>query len=326
MGIADVFVEAVTDGSLLVAVPVAAVAGLVSFLSPCVLPLVPGYLSFVTGLSGEQLADVVRTTGRAPSGAVFARAAAVSAPASSTPAGATAAGPAPAGPAPAGPAPAGPAPAGTAAATSAPGGTAPATAGPAAGARRSRVVVGTLLFVLGFSSVFVTSGALFGGLGSTLALHQETVDVVLGLLTVLMGAAFLGLVPGLQREVRLHRLPSPGLAGAPLLGLLFGVGWTPCLGPTLAAVQTLAYREASAGRGALLTAAYCAGLGLPFLATGLAFSRALGAFAVVKRHYAVVTRIGGGLLLLVGLLLISGLWQSVVADLRGWVSGFETAV
>jgi cytochrome c-type biogenesis protein len=197
---------------------------------------------------------------------------------------------------------------------------------PAPALRRGRVLLGTVLFVLGFSAVFVTSGALFGGLGSRLAGHQDTVDVVLGLLTIVMGLAFLGLVPGLQREVRLHRLPSPGLAGAPLLGVLFGVGWTPCLGPTLAAVQTLAYREASAGRGALLTAAYCAGLGIPFVLTGLAFTRALGAFAVVKRHSAVVVRVGGGLLVLVGLLLVSGLWSSVIADLRGWVSGFETAV
>jgi cytochrome c-type biogenesis protein len=268
MSVADVFVETVTDGSLLLAVPVAAVAGLVSFLSPCVLPLVPGYLSFVTGLSGEQLAEAQRATPAA-------------------------------------------------------GDTLVRTAAPV---RRSRVLAGSVLFVLGFSAVFVTSGALFGSLGSVLAGHQDVVDVVLGLLTILLGLAFLGLVPGLQREVRFHRLPSPGLAGAPLLGVLFGVGWTPCLGPTLAAVQTLAYREASAGRGALLTAAYCAGLGIPFVLTGLAFSRALGAFAVVKRHYAVVMRVGGGLLVLVGLLLVSGLWSSVVADLRGWVSGFETAV
>ncbi len=269
MSIADTFVETVTDGSLLLAVPVAAVAGLVSFLSPCVLPLVPGYLSFVTGLSGEQLAESQRS--RPAEGDTLVRT------------------------------------------TSPP-------------VRRSRVLAGSVLFVAGFSAVFVTSGALFGSLGSTLAGHQGVVDVVLGLLTILLGLAFLGLVPGLQREVRLHRLPSPGLAGAPLLGVLFGVGWTPCLGPTLAAVQTLAYREASAGRGALLTAAYCAGLGIPFVLTGLAFSRALGAFAVVKRHYAVVMRVGGGLLVVVGLLLVSGLWGAFIADLRGWVSGFETAV
>ncbi|MDP9465705.1 MAG: cytochrome c biogenesis protein CcdA [Actinomycetota bacterium] len=271
MSIADTFVEAVTDGSLLLAVPVAAVAGLVSFLSPCVLPLVPGYLSFVTGLSGEQLAESQRS-GRGE------------------------------------------------------GNTLVRTVPPAVPVRRSRVLAGSVLFVAGFSVVFVTSGALFGSLGSVLAGHQDVVDVALGLLTILLGLAFLGLVPGLQREVRLHRLPSPGLAGAPLLGVLFGVGWTPCLGPTLAAVQTLAYREASAGRGALLTAAYCAGLGIPFVLTGLAFSRALGAFAVVKRHYAVVMRVGGGLLVVVGLLLVSGLWSSFIADLRGWVSGFETAV
>ena len=272
MSVADTFVQAVTDGSLLVAVPVAAAAGLVSFLSPCVLPLVPGYLSFVTGLSGEQLAAEQTGGAAAGTGATLVRDRS-----------------------------------GTA-------------------VRRSRVVAGSLLFVLGFSAVFVTSGALFGSLGSVLAGHQGVVDVVLGLLTILLGLVFLGLVPGLQREVRFHRLPSPGLAGAPVLGVLFGVGWTPCLGPTLAAVQTLAYREASAGRGALLTAAYCAGLGIPFVLTGLAFTRALGAFAVVKRHYAVVMRVGGGMLVLVGLLLVSGLWGDVVADLRRWVSGFETAV
>jgi hypothetical protein len=144
--------------------------------------------------------------------------------------------------------------------------------------------------------VFVTSGALFGGLGGLLVEYRSVVDRVLGALTVLLGLVFLGLVPGLQREVRFHRLPSPGLAGAPLLGVLFGVGWTPCLGPTLAAVQTLAYTQASAGRGALLTAGYCAGLGIPFVLTGLAFRRALGAFAVVRRHSALVMRIGGGLL------------------------------
>jgi cytochrome c-type biogenesis protein len=274
MSVAESFVEVVTDGSLLLAMPVAAIAGLVSFLSPCVLPLVPGYLSFVTGLTGEELGDTrgrpSPTTTSAPDGDLLVQ-----------------------------------------------------TASPV---RRGRVLAGSLLFVAGFSAVFVTGGALFGGLGSTLAGHQRTVDLVLGVLTVALGLVFLGVLPGLQREVRSHWLPSPGLAGAPVLGVLFGVGWTPCLGPTLAAVQTLAYREASAGRGALLTAAYCIGLGVPFVLTGLAMRRALGAFEAVKRHYALVMRIGGGLLVLVGLLLVSGLWEDVMVELRGWVSGFETVV
>ena len=275
MGVTGFFVSAVQDGSLLIALPVAAAAGLVSFLSPCVLPLVPGYLSFVTGLSGQELGDT-RGGLQQPAGDTLVR-------------------------------------------TEAPVRT-------QAPVRRARVLAGSVLFVLGFSAVFVTSGALFGGLGGLLVEYRSVVDRVLGALTVLLGLVFLGLVPGLQREVRFHRLPSPGLAGAPLLGVLFGVGWTPCLGPTLAAVQTLAYTQASAGRGALLTAGYCAGLGIPFVLTGLAFRRALGAFAVVRRHSALVMRIGGGLLVLVGLLLVSGLWETLMLDVRSWVGGFETAV
>lgn len=285
MSIADSFVTAVTDGSLVVAIPVAAVAGLVSFLSPCVLPLVPGYLSFVTGLSGEELGD---TRGAAPA-ATPALPSGVAGPLAS-------------------------------------GGTAVLDRPAVAPMRQGRVLLGSLLFVLGFSAVFVTSGALFGSLGSLLVGYQSTVDIVLGVLTIALGLVFLGVLPGLQREVRFHRLPSPGLAGAPLLGVLFGVGWTPCLGPTLAAVQTLAYREASAGRGALLTAAYCLGLGIPFVVTGLAMRRALGAFAVVRRHYTLVMRIGGGLLIAVGLLLVSGLWADLIAEMRGLITGFDTVV
>jgi cytochrome c-type biogenesis protein len=294
VSLVETFVATVTDGPMLLALPVAATAGLVSFLSPCVLPLVPGYLSYVTGLSGAELGD--DRAASAPRAAVAAGAApqAVGAP------------------------------------VSAPVGAAPSAVAsdhePAVQVRRGRVLAGSLLFVLGFSAVFVTSGALFGGLGGLLVEHKAVVDRVLGALTVLLGMVFLGLVPRLQREVRFHRLPDAGLAGAPLLGVLFGVGWTPCLGPTLAAVQTLAYTQASAGRGALLTVAYCAGLGIPFVLSGLAFRRALGAFAVVKRHYALVTRIGGGMLVVVGLLLVSGMWETVMIELRGWIAGFETAL
>ncbi|MCW2606269.1 MAG: putative cytochrome biosis rane protein [Frankiales bacterium] len=263
MSVADTFVDTVTSGPVLLALPVAAAAGLVSFLSPCVLPLVPGYLSYMTGLSGAELGD---TRGLEGDTLVKTK------------------------------------------------------------VRRGRVLAGSVLFVLGFSAVFVTTGALFGGLGGALVAHKQVVDRVLGALTVLLGLSFLGLVPGMQRELRFHTLPDAGLAGAPLLGVLFGVGWTPCLGPTLGAVQTLAYTQASAGRGALLTAGYCLGLGLPFIATGLAMRRALGAFDVVKRHYGLVMKVGGGLLVVVGLLLVSGLWARIVLQMQVLVSGFETVV
>jgi cytochrome c-type biogenesis protein len=283
-GLGAAFAALVTDGPLLVAALVAAVAGLVSFLSPCVLPLVPGYLSYVTGLSGADLA------GEAPG---------------------TAGGPRDAGGEPG------------RAGVLAPERPTVRTAG-RGGLRRGRVLLGSTLFVLGFTAVFVSLGTAFGGLGAVL--QDPVVTRVLGVVTVVFGLAFLGLVPGLQREVRVHRLPAAGLAGAPLLGVLFGLGWTPCLGPTLGAVQALAYDAASAGRGAFLTAAYCLGLGLPFVLSGLAYRRALGAFAVVRRHAAVVTRAGGGMLVVLGLLLATGLWDAVLLQLRPLIGGFETAV
>ena len=276
MSVTSTFVSTVTDGPLLFALPVAAAAGLVSFLSPCVLPLVPGYLSYVTGLTGVDLA-----TGTAA-----------------------------------------PAPTGSAAVAS--GDVLVRTQAPAEQRVRARVLLGSVLFVLGFSAVFVSEGALFGTVGQSLQEHRAVIDQVLGVLTVFLGLTFLGLVPGMQREVRFHRLPRAGLAGAPVLGVLFGFGWTPCLGPTLGAVQTLAFTQASAGRGAILTAAYCAGLGIPFVLTGLAYRRALGAFTVVKRHYDVVLKVGGGLLVVIGLLLVSGRWELLMIKLRVLVAGSST--
>jgi cytochrome c-type biogenesis protein len=247
------FEKTVLTGPLLLALPVAMIAGLVSFLSPCVVPLVPGYLSYVTGLSGADLDDRERR-------------------------------------------------------------------------RRGRVLAGSVLFVLGFSAVFVSYGALFGGLGSTLRAHTVVLDRVLGVLMVLLGLAFMGWIPGLQREMRFHRLPAAGLAGAPVLGVLFGVGWTPCIGPTLGAVQTLALAGSSATQGALLTLAYCVGLGLPFVIVALAFRRALGVLSVVKRHYGLVTWIGGAMLVIVGILLLSGAWATLVGDLQHSVNSFTPAV
>ena len=239
------------SGSLALAIPVALVAGLVSFFSPCVIPLLPGYLSYATGLGGADLES----------------------------------------------------------------------------ARRGRMVAGSLLFVLGFSLVFVALGTLSGALGAWLITWQREITLVLGAVTILLGLAFAGVVPWLQRDVRIHRVPSVGLAAAPLLGLLFGLGWTPCIGPTLAVILTLSINEGTAGRGALLSAIYALGLGLPFIAAGLAYRRMLGTFAFIRRHQQWVTTVGGVMLVMVGILLVTGWWAEIVTWLQiRLISDFETSV
>jgi len=275
--------ETVATGSLLLAAPIAFAAGAVSFLSPCVLPLVPGYLSYVTGLTGAELA------GEQPAPATGA---------------------------------------GLDASTASPesgngdSGTVLVRKPEARAHTQGRVLLGSVLFVLGFTAVFVSYGLLFGALGEALLRYQEPITRVLGVLVIGLGFAFLGLVPGAQREWRLHRTPALGVWGAPVLGVLFGLGWTPCIGPTLGAVQTLAFTEASAARGAVLSAFYCLGLGLPFVLVGLLFRRALGAIGWVRRHSALVMRIGGALLVAIGLLLVTGTWDDVTIGLRSWAGGF----
>ncbi|MEU9034682.1 cytochrome c biogenesis protein CcdA [Streptomyces sp. NPDC048352] len=242
----------VLSGALLLALPIALLAGLVSFFSPCVLPLVPGYLSYVTGVSGADLAE----------------------------------------------------------------------------ARRGRMLAGASLFVLGFTAVFVSTGALFGQFGDVFqGENKEIVTRVMGGLVILLGLFFMGAIPGLtMREFRFHRKPTAGLLGAPVLGVLFGIGWTPCMGPTLAAVNTLSIDQASAGRGALLMVVYCLGLGLPFILAAIAFRKALGAFGWVKKHYAWVMRIGGGMLIVTGLLLVTGLWGGIVNEMQSWTNGFTVGI
>ncbi len=281
--------DTVLSGSLLLAFPLAVAAGLVSFLSPCVLPLVPGYLSYVTGLTG---ADIAAERDRAATSAVTAS--------GGSGVGAEA------------------------------GGSATTTAAVPADAvlarRRWSMLAGSVLFIAGFSAVFVAVGTFVGGVGGLLLDYAEPVTRVLGAVTVLLGLAFMGVLPGLGREFRFRRLPAAGLLGAPVLGVLFGLGWTPCIGPTLAAVQTLAFQEGTAVRGAVLSLAYCAGLGAPFVVAALLYRRALGAFSVVRRYYRAVTAAGGAMLVALGLLLLTGLWDAMTAGLQQWAAGFTTVI
>lgn len=267
-GIGDTFKDAVSDGPLLVAMGVSLLVGAISFFSPCVLPLVPGYLSYVAGLTGT---DPV--TSEEP---------AIASPSSD------AAGPA-------------------------------ATAVRVAPQRR-RLVAGALLFVLGFTVVFTSFGAAFGGLGRLLLEQQRVISILLGAVTILLGLAFLGLIPLLSRQWRFNRLPRAGLAGAPLLGVVFGLGWTPCLGPTLGAINSLAFTEASAGRGALLGFTYCLGLGIPFLLTALGAGRALRVSDFARRHAGTVMKVGGAVLIVIGILLVTGAWDQAMNWLRAWLA------
>jgi cytochrome c-type biogenesis protein len=263
----ETFSGLVTDGPLLVAAAVAALVGLVSFASPCVLPLVPGYLSYVTGLAGAGAGTAAPTTASAGGGTATAVRTEVD-----------------------------------------------------QRSPRGRMVLGAALFVLGFTVVFVAFGAAFGGLGRLLLQHADVLTRVFGVVTIVMGLAFLGWLPFLQRTARLSARPVAGLAGAPLLGVVFGLGWTPCLGPTLAAVNSLAYVEATAGRGALLGVAYCLGLGVPFVLVALGARWALGATSFLRRHARTVTRAGGALLLVVGVLLVTGAWTEMMGWLRSWLA------
>lgn len=238
------FAAAVQGGPVPLAVAAAALAGLVSFLSPCILPLVPGYLSYVTGLAGADLD---------------------------------------------------------------------------AAPRRGRILLGTSLFVVGFAAVFVPLAVVFSTLGRFLAGHQRALEVGVGALVVALGLAYAGALPGLDRQARISRLPQAGLVGAPVFGAVFALSWTPCVGPTLGAVLGLATTAGQADRAVLLAAAYCLGLGLPFVAFGLGFRRLLGVVGAVRRRSRWVTRAGGALLVVVGLALVTGGWGAFVIWLRGTV-------
>jgi len=236
-------VEQIFSGYLIFALPVAMLAGLLSFLSPCVLPLVPGYISYAAGFSSS----------------------------------------------------------------------------------RGRILSGSSLFVLGFSTPFVLYGALFGTLGSRITEHETGITQILGVVTILMGIIFLGKFP-MMRTLHFKSSAFGGLIGAPFLGFAFGVSWTPCIGPALAAVQTLAFQESSAIRGALLSISYCVGLGLPFILTGLFLDRSEKLRKLLVRNGNIVSLVGGTLLIIIGVLQLFGLWSDLMISLRSVISDFVPVI
>ena len=236
-------VEQIFSGYLIIALPVAILAGLLSFLSPCVLPLVPGYISYAAGFTSS----------------------------------------------------------------------------------RGRILLGSSLFVLGFSTPFVLYGALFGTLGSKITEHETGITQILGLVTIFMGVIFLGKFP-LMPTLHLKSSAFGGLVGAPFLGFAFGVGWTPCIGPALAAVQTLAFQESSALRGALLSFGYCIGLGLPFILSGLFLDRSERLRKYLVRNGNLISLIGGTLLIIIGALQLLGLWSDLMISLRSAISDFVPVI
>jgi cytochrome c-type biogenesis protein len=239
----DFVVNTLMDGFLLSAFPIAILAGLISFVSPCVLPLVPGYVAFAAGFSKS----------------------------------------------------------------------------------RGRIFLGSLLFVFGFSILFISYGALFGQLGAEISSNEEIITRVLGLLTIVMGVIFLGAFP-LMPTVKPKISTQGGLIGAPLLGFLFGVGWTPCIGPALASVQALAFQESSAVRGAVLSLGYCIGLGLPFIASGLFLDRSEKLRKVLVKSGGKISTIGGVLLIIIGILQLTGLWTDLMIEMRSLISEFAPVI
>jgi cytochrome c-type biogenesis protein len=239
-------------GTMLLALPVALIAGLVSFFSPCVIPLLPGYVSYATGLGAAEVVEGTRRTGR--------------------------------------------------------------------------MLLGTSLFVLGFAVIFVTTGVVAGSIGRVLFEYRTMISRILGVVVIVLGLIFAGVLRVGQRDLRWQGVPAVGVAAAPLLGAVFALGWTPCLSPTLGVVVNLGFNEGTALRGGLLGFVYALGLGIPFVLAGLAFTRMARAVEFLRRRQQLIMQIGGILLVAVGLLLVTGTWDALTAMLRQWASSFVTVI
>lgn len=238
----------VYGGNLLLALPIALLAGLISFASPCVLPLLPGYFGYLGSLSTAEKDN------------------------------------------------------------------------------RGRLMVATLVFITGFSLIYIAYGALFGALGAWLLQWRGTITLIAGIIIIVMGLAFIGLVPFLNNTVQPTFKKRKGLLGALFLGLTFGLTWVACVGPVLSAIQALSLDSGSPLRGAILGFVYCLGLGLPFLLLAWGFGWATSAVQFMRKHVRLINIAGGVMLVLLGVLMVTGLWNALIDSLQAVIISFVPAL